>query len=327
VRILLTGATGFVGGHAAGRLAAAGHEVRALTRGRDDGGVLAACGAEAVRGSLEDGGSLRAAADGCDAVVHAAGLIKAARPSDLHAVNADGTLRLLEACLRARRPPRRFVLVSSLAAQGPAAGAPLDPASPPRPVSRYGESKLRAERIALAFADRLEVVVVRPPAVYGPGDRETLSFFRIAAAGFRPRLAGRDLRLSLVHAEDLGDGLAAAAAAPAAAAGRVYHLCHREVLTFGGVMDAMAAAVGTRGRAVVLPRALLRGAGAVAEVAAALLGRIPDFGRDKARELVARAWTADPSTAARDLGWTARILSSEGIPATAAWYRERGWIR
>jgi nucleoside-diphosphate-sugar epimerase len=317
VRILLTGGTGFVGGHAAAALAAAGHGVRALTRGRDDGGVLAAAGAEAVRGTLEDGASLRAAVAGTDAVVHGAGLIKALRPADYHEVNALGTLRLLEACAAAEPRPRRFVLVSSLAAGGPTPGG--------RPVSHYGASKLRAERIASAFADRMEVVVVRPPAVYGPRDRETLEFFRIAARGLRPRFAGRDLRLVMVHVEDLAAGLAAAAAAPGAAGG-TFDLCHPEVLTLGGTMDLMAKALGKAGVALPLPRALVHGAAAVQEAVASITGRIPELSADKAREIGAPAWVADPSAAERALGWRARIAAAEGIPATAAWYRAKGWL-
>ncbi len=317
MRILLTGGTGFVGGHAAAALASAGHEVRALTRGRDDGGVLAGAGAEPVPGSLGDGPSLRAAVEGAEAVVHVAGLIKARRPAEYHEVNALGTLRLLEACAAARPRPRRFVLVSSQAAGGPTPGG--------RPVSHYGASKLRGERIAAAFAGRMEVVVVRPPAVYGPRDRETLEFFRIAARGLRPRFAGRDLRLVMVHVEDLAAGIAAAVAAPGAAGG-TFDLCHPEVLTLGGTMDLMARAVGRAGIPLPLPRALLHGAAAALEALASLTGGIPGLSADKAREIGARAWIADPSEAARVLGWRARIAAAEGIPATAAWYRAKGWL-
>jgi len=317
VEILLTGGTGFVGGHAAAALAAAGHRVRALTRGRDDGGVLAAAGAVLVIGSLEDGASLRSAADGAEVVVHAAGLIKARRPSEFHAVNALGTLRLLEACAAAPRPPRRFVLVSSQAAGGPSGRG--------GPVSHYGASKRRGERIAAAFAGRMEIVVVRPPAVYGPRDRETLEFFRLAARGLRPRFAGRDLRLVMVHAEDLARGIAAAAAAPGAAGG-TFDLCHPEILELGTTLDLMARACGRTGVAFPLPRALLHAAAAVQEALAQVTGRIPELSRDKAREIGAAAWLADPAPAARVLGWTARIPAAEGIPSTAAWYRGRGWL-
>jgi len=326
VRILLTGGTGFLGGHLAECLAAAGHRVRALTRGKPDGGVLAAAGAEVVRGSLEDAASLREAAGGCEVVVHGAGLIRARRPSEYHAVNAGGTLRLLEACASLPALPRRFVLVSSQAAQGPSPGArPLSEEAPVRPVSHYGLSKLRGERIARAFGDRMEVVVVRPPAVYGPRDRETLEFFRLAARGLRLRLGPPDLRLTLVHVLDLVEGIRLAAEVPAARGG-TFHLAAAEVLTLGGVMDAMAAALGARGREVTLPRAVLRGAAFLVEHAASLAGAIPALSIDKVRELGARAWVADPSAAAAVLGWRARIRAAEGIAATAAWYRARGWI-
>jgi nucleoside-diphosphate-sugar epimerase len=326
VRILLTGGTGFVGGHGAAALAAAGHRVRALTRGRDDGGILAGAGAEIVPGSLEDEGSLRAAAEGTDAVVHLAGLIKARKAQEYDAVNAGGTERLLRACLAARPGPRRCVLVSSLAAQGPSpSGEPLREDAPPGPVSHYGASKLRAERVAASFADRMEIVIVRPPAVYGPRDRETLEFFRIARRGILPRFAGTDLRLVMVHVEDLARGLVAAAEVPAAAGG-TFHLCHPEVLTLGGTLALMARALGRKGRSLPLPRTALFAAALAQEAAAFLTGRIPELSFDKARELAAPAWVADPAAAARVLGWSARIDAAAGISATAAWYREKGWL-
>ena len=145
------------------------------------------------------------------------------------------------------------------------------------------------------------------------------------AAGIRPRLAGRDLRVSLVHAGDLARGLVAAVEAPGAAGG-VFHLCHPEVLALGEVLDRMGDALGRPGRALPIPRALLAAAAFASEHAASLLDRVPAFAVDKARELVRPAWVADPSAARRALGWEARIPVSEGIPATARWYREAGWL-
>jgi nucleoside-diphosphate-sugar epimerase len=171
----------------------------------------------------------------------------------------------------------------------------------------------------------MEVVIVRPPAVYGPRDRETLGFFRLAAAGILPRLAGRDLRLVMVHVEDLARGIAAAAIAPGAA-GRTFHLCHREVLTLGRVLGTMADALGVRGRTVTLPRGLLHAAAFLSEQVASLAGAVPAFAADKAREIAAPDWVADPAAAREGLGWQARIAAAEGIPSTARWYRENGWL-
>jgi nucleoside-diphosphate-sugar epimerase len=305
-----------------------GFALRALTRGRVDGGVLQEVGATLVPGNLDDANSLAAAVDGVEVVVHVAGLIKARTRRELDFVNALGTERLLRACMAARPMPRRLVLVSSQAAQGPSPDRrPVAADAPLRPVSHYGRSKARAERLARVLGARagIEVVIVRPPAVYGPRDRETLEFFLAARSGMRLRLAGRDLLLSLVHVEDLARGLVAAATVPAAA-GRAFHLCHGEVLRMGGVLDLMARSLGVKGRAVALPRAMVTLAGFAFDHAYSLRGSVPPLTRDKAREITARCWLSDPGSAREVLGWEARIPAAEGIPSTANWYRNEGWL-
>src|SRR5262249_1424615 len=145
----VTGASGFVGRHAAFELARSGHSVRCLVRPATAADELAAQGVEVVRGDVQDQHSLDAAADGCDAVLHVAGLIAARSFTQMRRVNVEGVARLALACARARPSPARFVLVSSLAAAGPSRGGrAVREDDAPRPVSRYGLSKLQGERAA-----------------------------------------------------------------------------------------------------------------------------------------------------------------------------------
>ena len=184
--IAVTGATGFVGAHLVRRLRSAGHTVRALTRrptGSDDDPNLVW-----VQGTLEDPRALLTLSDGADVFVHAAGAIKALSRAAYFDVNREGTRHAVAAAIKAEVP--RFVLVSSLAAREPA-------------LSPYAASKRAAELVLAEHTDRLETVVLRPPAIYGPGDRETVRLFQMAANGF-VLIAGRpEATLSLIHVGDV----------------------------------------------------------------------------------------------------------------------------
>ena len=298
--VAVTGATGFVGSRLLPILAQGGHEVRALTRRK----ASEVSGVEWVSGSLEDQGSLRRLAEGADALIHVAGVINA-DAAGFEAGNVAGTAAVLEAAKAAG--VRRFVHVSSLAAREPE-------------LSLYGASKARSE--ALVRESGLDFGIVRPPAVYGPGDRETLELFRMAKRGLI--LLPPAGRLSLLHADDLARLLLALASPDAPNGflaepddGRIGGWSHRELA------DALAEAVGRRARAVHMPKAALR-LGAVLDRlvrrdGAKLTGdRVAYFCHDD--------WVAEPMLAPPPGFWKAEVPTREGLKATAAWYREQGWL-
>ncbi len=184
--IAVTGATGFVGEHLIRRLRSAEHTVCALTR-RDvpddtDPNLIW------VTGSLDELDSLQTLSEGADAVVHGAGAIKALSRNAFFEINRDGTRRVAEAAQRAKVP--RMILISSLAAREPA-------------LSPYAASKRAAELVVADFAERIETVILRPPAIYGPGDRETVRLFQMAANGFVLVPGRADAVLSLIHVGDV----------------------------------------------------------------------------------------------------------------------------
>ena len=184
--IAVTGATGFVGGHLIRRLRSAGHTVRALTRRAvpddTDSNLIW------VTGSLDDEDSLHELNEGADVLIHGAGAIKALSRKAFFEINRDGTRRAAVAAVRAKVP--RMVLVSSLAAREPA-------------LSPYAASKRAAELVLADHSEQIETTILRPPAIYGPGDRETLRLFQMAANGFvlAPGRAGA--ALSLIHVGDV----------------------------------------------------------------------------------------------------------------------------
>ncbi len=319
---LVTGGTGFVGRHLIDALLRRGDAVTALVRTAAKGADLAGRGVRLVAGDLSDAAALRAAARDQEVIYHAAGLVAAKDEAEFLAVNRDGTARLVAAAAEMSRA--RIVLVSSLAAAGPAArGSPLRGAEPPRPVTAYGRSKLAGE--AALQAGKLPWSIVRPPAVYGPGDTEMLRVYQAAKLGLVPVFGDGAQELSLVYAPDLAEALAVVGHSPATV-GKVYYACHPDVLTSTALVGAVARAIGRRVRMVRLPRWVAAGALSLTSGAARLAGRATILTSDKANEFFAPAWTCDPSALEAVTGWRATHDLDAGVEATVAWYRAAGWL-
>src|SRR5215218_1769098 len=203
---LITGASGFVGGHLAERLAGQGWRVRALVRASSNADRLKRLGAELHTGALDDVDAITAAAAGADTVFHLAALTTAPDEATFRRANAEGTRNVALALTRAGTRPRRLVYLSSYAACGPAVGGcarRLD--ETPAPLTAYGRSKLEGEAAAREVLDPsgVELVVLRAPAVYGPGDRAFLPVFRMAKFAVAPVPTGPRRRVHVIYVHDL----------------------------------------------------------------------------------------------------------------------------
>lgn len=322
MKAFVTGATGFVGSHLAEALVRRGDQVTALVRSPHKADRLRELGVELVPGDLHAQAALARGAAGADVVYHVAGLVAARSDAEFLAGNREGTRNVVAAAEAGSA--RRFVFVSTMAAGGPAErGHPLSGNEPPRPVTRYGRSKLAAE--AVVRASSLEWTILRPPMVYGPRDTEVLKVFRIARTGIAPVFGDGTQELSAVHAADLAEALVAAGTAPATVGG-TYFPAHPEVFTSAEFVRAVARAIGRRARVIPLPLGLARAALSVTELAARAAGRATILTADKAHEFFQAAWTGDPGPLARDAGWVAERNLERGLAETAAWYREHGWL-
>lgn len=324
---LVTGATGFIGSHLVERLQASGCPLRCLVRPSSDVRHLQSLGVPLAHGDLAQPAALQECLDGVDTVFHVAGVIAAKGPHGFYRGNILATANLIKACLVRRRPPRRIVYISSLAAAGPSDdGTPRTEEQPPHPVSRYGRSKLAGEQAVWRAAQHMQVTVIRPPIVYGPRDRGMHKFFAMAKTGTALHVGHRRRWLSMVHVDDLVEGIVRAAQVERAA-GQCYFLANRGGYLRHELAEYIARAVQVpRLRQVAVPEFVWYGVASVLEWLAPLTRHPAIFSRDKVREAVQDYWVCTPAKAQQQLGWAARIGLPDGLQRTAQWYREHGWL-
>lgn len=301
MKLAMTGATGFVGGRLLDCATAAGHEVRALARRPMRQRVRV----EWVEGSLEDDDALERLVGGTEAVIHVAGILKAPSSAEFDRCNVGGTASIVAAAKAAG--VLRFVHVSSLAAREPS-------------LSMYGASKAHSE--AVVEQSRLSWAIVRPPAVYGPGDRETLDLFRMARLGVV--LLPPKGRLSLIHVDDLAR-LLLRLAEPSAHGelliepddGRRGGWTHREFAA------ELGRAVGRRNLALPVPGGLLHLAAGIDQLVRRGGAKLT---RDRSAYFCHPDWVADPARAAPAALWAPEISTPEGLAATYRWYKDQDWL-
>ena len=304
--IAVTGATGFIGGMLVNHLVTAGYPVRALTRPRSAYKLPERPGLEAVTGSLQDSASLSRLLQGSCAVVHCAGAVRGVTAADFNAVNVDGVKQLVQVAL-SRSPRPRFLSLSSLAARAPQ-------------LSHYAASKRQGEEVLASMAEDMEWVALRPPAVYGPGDRELLPLFQWMGRGIAPIPGAADARVSLLYVEDLCAAVLRWLDAGQCRSG-VYEL--NDTRAGGYSWDEIIATVAAlRARRIIklpLPATLLRSIAAMNITAARLFGYAPMLTPGKVRELRHPDWVADNTAVTAAIGWQPKISLQEGLQRTMGW--------
>jgi nucleoside-diphosphate-sugar epimerase len=331
VRALVTGASGFIGRHLVRALLAEGHEVRCLLRASSSRDGLD--GAEPIIGDIVDPGSLGPAVAGVDRVFHLASLLKMPWKKAFFSVNAEGTANLAKAIADSANPAT-LVVVSSLAAAGPSpSDAPRDESTVPAPVSIYGRVKLAAERAAAEHAGRAPIVIVRPPMVFGEGDRSVLKIYQTTRRGFHLVPTWRAHRVSLIHATDLSTALIRAGgadpldeASARSLTGRgIYYAAADERPSYGELGALIAAGAGARRPTLLrLPSAITWLAALGSELVARVRDRPAFLNLDKWTEATAGSWICLPEKL-KALGWRHDPLSAR-LTATAEWYRREGWL-
>lgn len=307
--IAITGATGFVGTQLVQQLRDNGRSLRLLVRNPD---AVQHADVELVRGDLASGQALATLCRDTSAVVHCAGRISACSRAEFDAVNETGTRRIVEAALNAG--VGRFIHVSSLAAREPT-------------VSDYAASKRAGEQVVQELGGNLAWVALRPPAVYGPGDRATLPLIKQLTQRIALVPGTSRGRVSLIHVRDLASAIAHVVLDEELPGG-IYELDDgkQDGYSWCELGRAVGAAEGHRVSCVFLPKSMLKLAGVVELALAKRTGRTPEVTPGKVRELYHPDWVCRHNLLQEHSEWAPLVPLTDGLRETTTWYRRQGWL-
>ena len=298
--VAITGATGFIGNVLLKHLVEQGFNVRALYRPASTPRPEQTDSVQWLAGNLDDIESLRGLVAGVDSVVHCAGAVRGTSLEQFEKTNAAGVTHLLEAAVEQNIP--RFLLMSSLAAREPA-------------LSAYASSKRSGEEVLGGFQDRICCDVLRPPAVYGPGDREMLPLLQLIKRGIVPIIGGKDSRFSLIYVDDLVAAVSSLLRSEPAPESRCFELHdgHPDGYTWRQIVAIATQLNGKKPRCLAIPRSMLQVIALANAGLARLLGYRPMLTPGKVREIFHPDWVCDNAAICEATDWRPRVLFSEGM--------------
>ncbi len=327
MNVLVTGATGFIGSHLVDLLLKKGHSVRCLLRATSDDRWIKGLPVEKVTGDLFDTRALRTAVEGVDYIYHSAGLTKAKTPDEYFRANAGGTRNLLEAVLGYNSRLKRFIHISSQTAAGPSPTKfPINEDHPAAPITSYGKSKLAAEQECHKLRLSIPWTIVRPPAVFGPRDKDVFEFFSTMNKGLQPMVGLSEKYVSLIHVRDLVRGFVMAGESEKSV-GQIYFIASKDVYGWKEVGTVTRKVLGKGALRLRIPEFGVYIIAAVAEGLASFSKKPALINFEKARDMVQDYWTCDSSKALRDFGYEQDLSLEEGIRDAVEWYKKEGWIR
>jgi nucleoside-diphosphate-sugar epimerase len=323
MHVLLTGATGFIGGHLCRRLVAAGHTVRALVRDPKKASGLPA-GVEKLEGDLTLFDRPDLELPPCDVVMHMAAVITAKTPDQYEAINFRAVRSLVDCIARQKWKPRRMLFASSLAAAGPSAERVRKVESDLcDPIDDYGRAKLAAE-IFLRDAP-FPTTSFRPSVVFGPKDPAALTLFRMAVKGWGFRVGGPLQTFSFIDVDDLVDGVIRMAD-DTSSEHRVYFVSSDRDTDSGELWDAFSSVLDRRIRVLVVPRPALYGASLASTALSKVFRFKNQLDRKQYDQLTAPAFVCSSKALQDAHAWRPRLALQESLRKALQGYRADGWL-
>jgi len=325
-RVLVTGATGFTGGHLCERLSREGHQVRALVRDQSRCSELSRRGVELVTGDLRDPESLKGATSGIDVVYHIAALFRPENVTrkEMWENNVQGTKNMLDAAVKTG--VKRFVHCSTIGVHGDVKNPPANEEAPYAPGDYYQESKTAGEKIALQYLQegKLPIVIFRPGGIYGPRDLRFLKLIRPIKAGRFIMLGSGEIVYQMIYIDDLIDGILLCGTRDEAV-GKVYILTGKEPTTLNELVRVVAEVLGVRPPWLRFPVTPVYLAGFLCELLCKPLGINPPLYRRRV-DFFRKTRSFDISKAKKELGFWPKTDLRTGMKLTADWYRGHGHL-
>ena len=323
-RVLVTGATGFIGSHLVYALLEHGYEVDVLVRKNSDLRWLPGEGISVIYGDLVEKGGIPTL-DRFDHIFHLGGATRAVHTRDFYIINRDGTERLLDAAGNISGL-RRFVYLSSQAAAGPSPDdRPQTEEDPPGPVSPYGQSKLQAEHVVLDRCDSFHVTILRPCAVYGQRDTYMLELFKSISMGFFPSIGKGPMYLSFCYVQDLVRALILSIRKDHSS-GEIFFIADGEKYSMDFFAEQVSAELCVRLHKINIPVWAARIFAALADGWGLVRKKPAAFSRNKCAEGIQRNWVCAIGKAQTMLGFSPENDLKTGLKATLQWYKEIGWL-
>jgi len=321
MKVLITGSTGFIGSHLVEALLGRGDDVTCLLRRTSDPRFLENLNVRQIEGDYSRPETLENAVTGMDAVFHLAGVISGENWESYRRGNVEATRHLIEACVHATPRPASFILVSSISAAGPGPeGVFRKETDPGQPQSFYGRSKKMAEEAVLSVASEIPVVVIRPPNVLGPRQKELLQAIRMIKKRIVPVLGNGRLQTSVVYVEDLVRILMAVADLRRTPRS-LYYVCHPRACAWRDITAEIRGELGIRSPVLKVPYQIQIAFAALAEGLARLTSTRPRISREHIRAARSQYWLFDGSAIEHDLGLRADTDMQTAIRRTVSWYR------
>ena len=325
MKTFVSGGTGFIGSHLVDTLISDNNvsEVRCLVRNREK--WLKGKNYKLIKGDLHSISTLNKALEDVHTVYHLAGVVMAPDMKDFIRGNVEATENLLRVAMKCG--VKKMIVLSSLAAAGPANGEPLTESDPMRPISRYGKSKkMMEEMIHNTAGNGLSVTILRPPAVYGPREDQIFTFFKLMNFGICPMAGdGKFPKISMVYVQDVIQGIKKAALANNGDEISTYFISGPDIYDWNTIRNVTSTVLNKKTIPIRISPTVIKKISSIIETSASFFGKYPVFNKEKANEMT-HEWTCSNSRAKSKIGYKPEYSLEEGISRTIRWYKKNHWL-